>query len=54
MGHNPERMGVVSSVKDNERSCLPPVRLGFDGIICGGSVCILSGRCCESNRPYGV
>ena len=54
---NPGGVGGMSSVKDDGWSSLRTVGLAFDEVVCGHSLCMLNGKCCESNgqcRERGV
>ena len=54
MGSDLDGVDGVLSVKDEVWSCLPPVGLVFDGIVCGHPVCKLSSRLRDSNRELVV
>jgi len=49
----PKGVGIVSSHENDVQSSFPTTGLDFDGIVCGGSLCTLSGRHCKSERQYG-
>ena len=54
VGSDLDGVDGVLSVKDEVQSCLPPMGLVFDGIVCGCLVCKLSSRLRDSNGELVV